>query len=176
DRHIELNKTVELSQAKEKFCAYLRSLPRRSILLIDNAAEWQMIEDIVLWSHRTIITTEEDFIPSDIEHILIRVDPPSTSVAESIVRWFRPTAEPASIHRFITAVGRRPRIMLDILFMFPETSMSLDEMSECIQDEAARLLETAGKSSRAVHKLYGKYFEKTETERPTAAACVAMLS
>ncbi|MGQ4615198.1 hypothetical protein [Nocardia sp. R7R-8] len=167
---------IDMATTTKKFAEFLQSLSPLSVLLIDNASDWLSIRELVLASHRTIVTAEERIIPKNITHSEIQVDPPTSDVAVQIVKSFRSAATEEEAQRFAAAVGRKPRIIVDCLGMFSEAEMSLDEMSECVEIEAVRLLETAGTDERSVHKLYQRYFSRIENENAVVTLCLATLA
>ncbi|MFI6169057.1 hypothetical protein ACIBCN_19925 [Nocardia sp. NPDC051052] len=177
NKYVDSDPDVSLSELQQRFATYLKKLPPRSILLIDNAPDWEAIEVLVLWSHRTIVTAEdENIIPSDFGRTLIRVGPLSLESATQLVKWFRRRADIAEAEHFAEAVNRNPRIIVDCLGMFSEEDMSLEDMSEVVEDDAGAMLETAGTHTRSVHKLYGIYFRQTLKDDPVVRWCIAILA
>ncbi|WP_282777487.1 hypothetical protein [Nocardia sp. CC201C] len=166
----------DISRSLSEFSIFLRSLPLLSILLIDNAPDWESIEPMVMSSHRTIITSEERIVPTDVRHAVMRVDAPDVKVAARIVQWFRPDESNQAAERFALAVGLKPRIIVDCLSMFTQDDMALDQMRECITGQDAQLVTTAGADTRSVNVLYAKYFKRIEATQPVVAICLAIVA
>ncbi|NQE69704.1 hypothetical protein NG2371_04171 [Nocardia gamkensis] len=173
--YIDSPPILDLKVAQQKFCEYIQKLPPDSVVLIDNASDWDMIQVLVLWSHRCIITAEEDFLEDD--HSVIKVEPPSEHIAAQVVRHYRPTEDAASVERFLRLVGRKPKIIIDVLEMYRDNLyMSLDAMSDCVEYESTKLIQRAGRGKRSVHVLYRTYFEQLESSYNLAAVCLAMIA
>jgi len=176
--HVHQPASVDLPGVINKFTDFLTGLPLLSILLIDNAPDWDTIKDLVWASHRAIVTAEEPIIPSNYAHAVIPVGPPTVEVATHIIKSaaFRPHATDEAADRFAMAVNCNPRIIIDCLGMFSEENMTLDQMSEFVNFDADETLETAGTNERSVHKLYGIYFERISKAKRTTALCLETLA
>ncbi|MCX4098047.1 ATP-binding protein [Nocardia sp. alder85J] len=179
--YLQLSGDESFRVVQQEFVAYLRTLPQRTLLFIDNVPDWGTISDVAetasLRRLRLFVTAEhEHLIPSDYEPELIKVNPPGLNVTLPLVRWFRPTADDDAAKEFAEAVERRPRIIIDCLGMFDEETMSLEDMASSVLDDNAQLLEDAGTHTRSVHKLYGIYFERTLREKPMVALCLMVLA
>ena len=143
---------------------------RRYVVLIDNAKDWTLAGQICAAVPRSIITAEQDdFIPADIDHDFVHIDPPTIDLAVDIAEWLRPDEPTQAIEDFVNAVGRKPRLIVDCLGMHNESEMSLEEMTVLINSEQSRIIQNRSNHERAVHVLYESYFERLDIRDPRAA-------
>ncbi|UGT62869.1 ATP-binding protein [Nocardia asteroides] len=170
---------------KKAIDSFVRTLSRAdarsidSIVFLDNVSDFSEVEPIVVWASRTLITAEERIVPTDFIHpfSVIDVEPMPLSSAQQLISWFRPEESAEAVCRFASSVGRKPRIIMDCLAMFPNDNTSLDEMSDLIANEESRLIQRKGESNRrAVHKLYERYFIRLESEDVIASLLLASIA
>ncbi|MGW5216360.1 hypothetical protein ACWEQA_00690 [Nocardia sp. NPDC004085] len=183
NRYLSGGSVVNIKEAVDRF---VEMIARREghipapIVFLDNVGNFSEVEPIAVWAPRTLITAEEKLIPNDFEHPhqTIDVEPLPVPLAHQLTAWFRPTESQDAVARFVHAVGCKPRIIVDCLGMFSADDMTLDEMSDLIVDEEARLIQQSGIGRRAVHRLYRSYFIRLESEDVLASlflACIAHL-
>ncbi|MFD3425300.1 hypothetical protein [Nocardia fluminea] len=174
---------VSEKDAVDAFVMVIGSAEHQSsstLVLLDNVATFEQIEQIALWAPRVLITAEEQLIPSDFQrpHHRVDIEPMELDVACELINWFRPDERHDSA-RFAECVGRKPRIIIDCLGMYEPDDMTLDGMSDLIDAEEARLIQRSGTGQRAVDRLYRDYFIRLESQDMAAAmflACIAHLS
>ncbi|MEV0772759.1 hypothetical protein [Nocardia salmonicida] len=163
----------------------LGKLERDSIVLIDNALDWESIEAIAYWSPRCIITSDRDFVTRatvniDFPHRVITLRPDFV-VAASIVRWYRPGDTGRDIDEFAFLTEGKLGVVVDCLNMFGEDELPLVDMIDMLQhgkDDTASLSwikYAENDNPRAIHKIYAEFFRRLERQSADIARWLAIL-
>jgi hypothetical protein len=153
----------------------LKKTGKNFTFLLDDVPEWNDVRDFVDAEVPLVITSWTNIVPREVEHYEITVRALKEDQARTLVGRFPIATNAQDVGRFLAAIGRKPRVIIDCLSAFEHPGLSLADLCDQLERQPHIILASLSRSERSLVNAYQLLLIQLDASDPHSALLLRIM-